>query len=353
MWILQNNTPFAAASAWVRDRNGAEEWIVAVKASFVIEQDGKQALDAEQREVFPVPKFRGSPETSSLLYECDLLHTKTRTDVILHGHAFSPGGKPATSVDVRLKVANIDKTLRVYGDRIIGRGAVGLTLSSPQPFTRKAIIYEQAYGGTDRKDENPERHQWEPGNPVGVGFATRIDHIVGTPAPNIEYPSEPYRDWRRGQPAGFGSIARHWAPRVKLAGTYDSQWEETRSPLLPYDFDDRFYQSAPEDQQVDGFLRGGEIVELYNLTPESYLSFQLPMAVFVMTTRFYDGTRVEHRAVMHTVLIQPDERRFQMVWHSQLPCHQKVNKLEITRVTLKKRLNLSRSGRDTGVWTGE
>jgi hypothetical protein len=69
MWLLQNDTPFAAASTWVRDENGAEEWIVAVKASFVIEQDGKQVLAAEQSEVSYVPKFRGSPETSSLLYE--------------------------------------------------------------------------------------------------------------------------------------------------------------------------------------------------------------------------------------------------------------------------------------------
>src|SRR5437867_3050663 len=134
MWLLQNNTPFAAERTWVRDQDGAEEWIVAVKGSFVIESNGKQVLQAEQSEVARVPKFRESPETSSLLCECDLIHKKARTDVLVHGNAFSPGGKPTTSIDVRLKVANIDKTLRVYGDRVIERGLTGVKLTSPQPF---------------------------------------------------------------------------------------------------------------------------------------------------------------------------------------------------------------------------
>ena len=63
-------------------------------------------------------------------------------------------------------------------------------------------------------------------------------------------------------PAGFGPIARHWEPRVRWAGTYDKRWQRTRKPLLPDDFDDRFHQCAPEDQQVDGGLIGGELVEL-------------------------------------------------------------------------------------------
>jgi len=33
---------------------------------------------------------------------------------------------------------------------------------------------------------------------------------------------------------------------------------------LPADFDERYYQSAPPDQQTD-YLRGGEEVELVNL----------------------------------------------------------------------------------------
>src|SRR5437899_1922052 len=102
MWLLNNMTPFAAERTWVRDENGAEVWIVGVKASFVIGKYGNQVLDAVQREVSRVPEFRGSPENSSLLFESDLIHKKTRTDVIVHGHAFAPAGRPVTNVDIRL-----------------------------------------------------------------------------------------------------------------------------------------------------------------------------------------------------------------------------------------------------------
>jgi hypothetical protein len=207
MWLLSNNTPFAAERTWVRDQNGAEEWIVAVKGSFVIEQDGRQVLDPEQVEVSRVPEFSGEPGLSSPLCDSDLVHTKSRTDVILQGHAHCRGGKPATRVDVRLKLANIDKTLRVFGDRLIKHSAIGIGLTRPQPFTQMPILYERAFGGTDLHDENPKRHGWEPRNPVGVGFGTRKKHIIGTPAPNIEVPGSPFKDWRKGEPAGFGSIA--------------------------------------------------------------------------------------------------------------------------------------------------
>lgn len=353
MWLLRNNTPFAAERTWVRDRDGAEVWLVAVKGSFLVQTDGKQVLDAEQKEVSRVPKFIGTPGLSSLIEECDLVHTKTGTDVLVLGSAYSPGGRPATSTNVRLKLANIDKTLRVRGDRYWQRGILGVSLSAPEPFTRIPMIYERAFGGTDQKASDSKAHRWEPRNPVGTGFATSKDHLIDELAPNIEDPHAPYEDWRRGKPAGFGPIARHWAPRVEFAGTYDEDWENTRKPLVPSNFDDRFYQCAPEDQQVDGFLKGGEVVELHNMTPEGFLSFRLPKISLAMRTHFYDGTVSEHRAVLHTVTVYPDKRIFQLVWHSQLPCHHKVNKLKWTHINLKKRINVSRSDLDSGLWVGE
>lgn len=353
MWLLDNRTPFAAERTWVRDEDGAEVWLVAVKGSFLIQSDGKQTLDTEQSEVSRVPQFCGQPGLSSLLNDSDFVHKKTLTDVIVQGHAYSPGGKPADRVDVRLKIHNfIDKTLRIHGDRLWRRGWFGIKLAKPQPFTCMPITYERAFGGTDQKAKNPKHHRWEPCNPVGTGFATRKKHLIGKSAPNIEDPRAPYRSWRHGKPAGFGPIARHWSPRVKLAGTYDEKWENTRSPLLPSDFDERFYQCAPQDQQVPGFLKGGEIVELYNLTPDEFLSFRLPRVTFALRTRFYDGTAAAHRADLHTLIIQSDKRRFQMVWHSQLPCHHKVNKLMSTEIVIKERINVPQATLETGVWIG-
>ena len=339
MWLLTNETPFAAERTWVRDENGAEVWLVAVKGSFLIQEDGRSLLNPLQTEVSRVPKFRGDPATTSLLFESDLIHKKICTDVIVHGHAYAPGERPYATVDVRLKIANIDKTLRIYGDRVVEGGFLGVSASDAQPFTKMPITYERSFGGTDQQEEDPKNHDWEPRNPVGVGFGRRAEHVLGKAAPNVEHPNSPYTSHKRGTPAAFGPIARHWSPRVGYAGTYDDRWEEERMPLLPLDFDDKFYQCAPEDQQTEGFLKGGEIVELFNMTPGGYLIFDLPRVWFALSTQL-GSERIEHRANLHTVIIEPDVPQVVLVWHSALPCHGKETKLYRTIVRQKEYVRL-------------
>ena len=354
MWTITNRTPFAAERCWVRDKDGAEVWLVAAKGTFDIAPDGTLSLAEEQQEVRIPPEFRGDPGETSLLYDSDLVHKKSATDILLHGHAYAPGGKPTTQVDVGLKVAGIDKTLRVYGDRVWKPSLLGWSMSRPAPFTTMPITYERAFGGTDERADNPKKRGWEPRNPIGTGFATQSKHLRDMPAPNIEMPRQRISRWKsRPQPAGFGPIAGHWAPRVDFAGTYDDRWQKERLPLLPEDFDERFHQSAPLDQQVPGFLSGGERVELRNLTPNGLLRFSLPRVTLGIETQFDDGERRDHRAVLHTVAIEPDVPRVMLVWHTHLPCHHKVQKLLTTRIDLKRRLNVSEQDRAARVWVGE
>jgi len=57
-------------------------------------------------------------------------------------------------------------------------------------------------------------------------------------------------------------------------------------------------------------------------------------------TRFYDGSREPHKTrKLHTVILEPDFPRVSLVWHTALPCHFKVQKLERTIVTLKTELD--------------
>jgi hypothetical protein len=123
---------------------------------------------------------------------------------------------------------------------------------------------------------------------------------------------------------------------VGYAGTYDERWLQTRQPLLPDDFDDRHFQCAPVDQQAPSFLRGGEPVVCHHLTPDGELRFALPKVFLGFQTRFYDGSREFHQdRRLHTVILEPDYPRVSLVWHSALPCHFKVHKLDRTIVTLK------------------
>jgi hypothetical protein len=348
MWTLTNHTPFAAERTWVRDKNGAEVWLVAVKGTFSIQPDGGVRLAEEQEEVNIAPKFRGAPETSSLLYDTDLPHIKRNTDILIEGHAYAPRGKPVTKVDVALRVGNLRKRLRVTGNRAWQKSLWGVKLSRPQPFLKMPIIYERAFGGTDQTSRNPKHHGWEPRNPVGCGFVTKAHHLVGKPAPNIEDPSRLIHRWKqRPSPVGFAPIAGHWSPRIELAGTYDEDWEKNRLPLLPEDFNETYYQCAPKDQQVPGYLKRGALFELYNMTPKSELKFRLPQVSLGFTTHFDDNSVEEHRGVLHTVIVKPDFNKVVMVWHTHLECHHKVLKLLATTIRLRQRMPRWKKARPT------
>jgi hypothetical protein len=332
MWQVDNRTPFAAERGWVRDRDGAEVWLVAVKCTFDIKPDGSTEVAKDQPPVLRVPEYFGEPGKSSIKYEADLILTKKTTDVIVVGHAHAPNGRAVTTLDVGFRIGPVQKLLRVLGDRAWG----GSGPSDPLPFLKMPLVYERAFGGVDQKSPQPDK-DWDWRNPVGTGFAVKKAHLEGVSLPSVERIDSPLRRWDdRPAPAGFGVIAGHWQPRVAFAGTYDDRWMKTRQPLLPEDFDERFFQCAPADQQTPKFLVGGEPVVLLNLAPGGDLRFELPRVFLRMETRFYDGTSQIHgQPKLHTVILEPDHPRVSLVWHSALPCHFKVQKLERTIVTVK------------------
>jgi len=338
MWQLDNRTPFSAERTWVRDRNGAEIWLVAVKCTFEIKPDGTIKIAKEQPPVIMAPEYTNpaEPAKSSLKYDMDLVCTKTTTDVVVLGHAYAPHSQPVTELDIGFRVGPVLKHLHVTGDRVWQ----GRTPSRPLPFVKMPLVYERAYGGFDPKSLNTLRPQWDVRNPVGTGFALSASRIGGLKLPNIEYPDKLITSWNdRPTPAGLGPICAHWQPRTSFAGTYDGKWQQERLPLLPLDFDDRYYQCAPTDQQTPQFLMGGEPVALINFTPGGELRFELPRVVLGFETFYYTGERQLHdRPKLHTVTIEPDFPRVSLVWHTALPCHPKVYKLKNTRIIQKHNL---------------
>lgn len=337
MWQVENHTPYAAERTWVRDRDGAEIWIVAVKCSFDIRADGDTELAGVQLPVVQVPEYMDpvAPARSSLRHELDLVRTKLTTDVLVLAQAHAPGGTPVTTLDVGCRVGPVVKRLRVTGDRVWRRGRP----SAPSPFVTMPICYERAYGGVDPGSRDSPQPQWDERNPIGTGYVLKDSSAEGLRLPNIEYADQLVRTCSdRPAPAGFGPLGVHWQPRRGLAGTYDERWMRECQPLLPLDFDDRHYQCAPADQQAPQFLSGGEPVALVNLAPQSEIRFALPRVLLGFETFFSDGTRVLHeRPRLHTVILEPLAMRVALVWHSALRCHPKVHKLVKTRV-IEKRL---------------
>ena len=117
MWMLHNRTPFAAERGWVRDRDGTEIWLVAVKATFDILPDGRTVVAKDQPPVLRLPEHHGEPGKSSIKYDADLVLTKTTTDVVVVGHACAPAGQRVKHLDVGFRVGPLQKVLRVVSDR--------------------------------------------------------------------------------------------------------------------------------------------------------------------------------------------------------------------------------------------
>ena len=335
MWQVDNRTPFAAERTWTRGRDGAEIWLVAVKCTFDVLPDGSTAVAAEQPPVNLVPQYLNpdNPSQSSLICDVDLVRTKETTDVILHGHAYAPQSRPVTRLEVGMRVGPVVKRLHVTGDRVWRGGSI----SSPHPFIKMPLTYERAFGGFDRPSRDRGAPQWDMRNPAGCGFAMDRGGVEGMAVPNVEYPDQLITRWKdRPEPAGFGPIGAHWQPRAQCAGTYDERWQQERQPLLPDDFNDRYYQCAPADQQAPHFLRGGEPVVLVNLSPGGELRFELPRVYLGLETFFTSGERQRHdKPRLHTVILEPDMPRVSLVWHSALPCHPMVYKLDRTRIVEK------------------
>lgn len=336
MWMVDNRTPYAVDKIWRQDKDGNKLWMVVVKATFDISLNGTTSLAKEQIPVAATCEYRGARGKTSLIHESDLFGVKAGTDVLVNGSAWAPSGRRVRALDVRLRIGAVNKRLRVFGDRCwYRRLAGGLVPTQPEWFESMPILYERAYGGQDFSADDPAKHRIEDRNPVGAGFAVRAEHCLDRRLPNIEYPDRLIASWRdRPAPAGLNAVECSWSPRRELAGTYDESWRRNRFPLWAEDFDGRYNNCAPLDQQVGPFLRGGEEVALENLSPKGTLAFTLPKIHPCFRTRFGRKDQ-EHRGQLCTVLLEPDQSRVVMSWQTSIVCNDRVDDLDVTIVTQK------------------
>lgn len=335
MWAITNKTPFSADYSWVLDKHGNKLWFVAVKGTFDVRPNGACCLASEQVPVLQMADAYGEFGQTSLRYENDLAGVKPATDVLVRGDAIGPNGRPVTELDVAARVGSIQKRLRVTGDRVWVNGGPGIMMSAAQPFERMPIVYERAYGGWDRSAADETEHRLDGRNPVGTGFAVREQGCVGKALPNVEDPQQLISRWSdRPSPAGFNAIDCAWSPRRELAGTYDDNWRRTRFPSWAEDFDSRYYNCAPRDQQSDGYLVGGERVDVLNMSENGALAFALPRVQLAFQTRF-GTTRTDHEGQLCTVIVEPNVSRVILVWQTALICNRREDQLDETLVVEK------------------
>ncbi|MGH2958265.1 MAG: DUF2169 family type VI secretion system accessory protein, partial [Solirubrobacterales bacterium] len=269
MLQLKNETPFKATIAAMPDTDGVDALWAIVKATFTI---GDSLEIAEQQVPIALESVhQGEPAVSSITTPSDIGLRKPGTDVLLLGHAHAPGGRAVKESDVSLRIGSLAKSVRLYGKRVWGVGAMRNGISTPEPFRTVPLVWERAFGGTDLVEgRKPELHG-ESRNPVGAGFRVKNGRkpLEGMQLPNLEDPRSLISGWQdRPLPVCFAAVAPHWEPRRSHAGTYDERWQRRHAPYLPQDFDPRFFQVAPPDLVTRGHLRGDEEIEVRGATPD-------------------------------------------------------------------------------------
>jgi hypothetical protein len=335
MHQLENNTPFQAEKLGLVDKEGNQIWVVVVKATYVLEGDGTTEVAADQEPVCRCPRYAGEVGRSSLLREVELVAEHPGTDVTLLATAHAPNHRALPFLDVSVAVGTLTKTLRVFGDRVWQAGLLGPRMTNPEPFTDMPITYERAFGGTNVLGAGTDQWEKEPRNPIGTGFASRAGILVGKRLPNVEDPSDLIRKWNtRPRPAGLGPIPAFWSPRLEYAGTFDAEWEQTRMPLWPRDYDPRYAQAAPPNLVSPQPLRGGERVVLTNLTPDGHREFRLPRAYLLCRTETRTGS-LRQQVQLDRVILEPDAGKILLVWRSSLNCRARIRDVLRTVVETK------------------
>jgi len=319
---LINSTRMVTGFTIGREPSGKELLLVVVKGTFRLPSgDGPLLLDDQQVPLVMSDTFSGAPGRSAPRYEAEFVPRKRRCDVLVHGSAYAPEGRPTVRTQVGVRVGAWSKTFAVVGDRRWIADTSGIRSSKPVPFVQMPISYDVAFGGTDERSADFADHVSYPLNPVGRGFHRPIQPkwVDGTPLPNTEEgnrpvtrPDEPYA------PMSLGPVGRHWEPRRGYAGTYDDRWLAEEFPFLPSDFSDEYYQAAPRDQQIS-IPQGGEDVALVNLTPTGPVSFTLPR--FDAPVHFFPrrGSREDGVLTLDSIVIEPDHQRLCLTWRVARP----------------------------------
>jgi hypothetical protein len=338
---LINNTRMVAGYTMGLEPSGRELLVVVIKGTFVLPKAGEEVrLHEEQLPLIMADTFTGKPGFSAPVYEVDFAPRKPFCDVLLLGSAHAPGGREVTRMRVGLRVGQVTKTCEVVGDRVWQAGLTGISASAPRRFSQLPVSYDVAFGGADRSNEDESKHDAYLPNPVGRGWHKHLTEsaIDGAPLPTTEQPGEPViSPTGTYRPMAFGPVGRGWPERARHAGTYDQHWLQNIFPFLPADFDERYYQAAPVDQQVPVQKEPIEVV-LSGFTSDGVRQFVLPhfeAPVFVFPKR---GQHEQYTAAMDAIVIEPDQERVSMSWRVSRPLKRSLHEIAQVLVGRKSQL---------------
>lgn len=303
--------------------------VAVAKAGFIIAPDGALKTLRPAPELALEDQYDGEPALAPMLLEQDLAPAKTGTDIIIHAEAHSPGGRDLADWPVSVTIPEkLNYSFQVRGPAMWEHGLLGWKMSDPALVNRVPLSYALAYGGYAQGWETPpDPNEMDQRNPAGQGYATSESLKGKTPfaAPQIgdlgEFiAADPLREM---MVHGTGPIGKAWLPRRALAGTFDQDWQDTRHPRMPADYDLEFWNCAHPRLQIRPFLDGDEVITLSGMSPGGgSRSIALP-GIKMMLAATGDNVAKNHTMKLDTVVIDirdpdPAQHSLSLVWRARV-----------------------------------
>ena len=341
--------------------------VVAVSASFIL-QNGRVKPAGRHRGLLYEDRSHGDTLAhSSLACAQEDLPYKPKADVYVTGTVQSPHGKPSRRWAGLLWVVRpcvyegrthgekfatlIKKPLDFSGPRQWDERFFGWALTDPEPASRVPLRYELAYGGYRFTGQKPDEagddtcYEYHPHNPSGSGYFGPSFEIEGLragrrtprPGPQISHEGEQLgKAYALFRPAGWGPIQRFWAPRVKMQGAYNKAWLRQAGasalPDYPADFNDEYFQYAPADQQISGYLWGDEAIGLTGVFADREgIYAQLPGQWLQAAGIDGRGEAFASWMNLDTAHIDLDARQIHLTWRLSLDQSHGVRVLTLSR----------------------
>ncbi|WP_068638488.1 DUF2169 family type VI secretion system accessory protein [Thauera butanivorans] len=320
------------------DVTGREHLVVVAKATWRIPEPGQRPRPLSPCPLVVSDEYYGAPGESAMRYGDDFVRHKPRCDLLFDACAHAPDQRPLKYLEAEVRIGAWHKTVCVTGNRQWQRGVLGLTPSEPAPFTTLPLHHGHAFGGMRHYQDGKHVHcEAFEHNLAGIGWGgPKTWHtLAGEPIANLHAPGKPIKKPNDDalMPTALSAIARHWAPRNQYGGTYDDAWRRELAPFLPEDFDERFFQCAPTDQQIP-YPAGGETVTLTHLLPRHpTLSFTLPRfdALRVRILRTDYSTEILSPPV-DTLFFETEAGRFSAVWRASTPIRRRIHEFDTVAV---------------------
>lgn len=339
MWTLANRTPFAAFSGFDRDKEGRSYWLVWTKATFRMRYQRSCLFERKQIDLFRAPVYRAEAVNSDLVADIDIGLPKVRPDILLTGHAYRPASTARDEVfEVSASIGYWAKSLSVQPTMIISDGS---TVPSQDDDDGPVFLgFSNAYGGTDA-DSDPGHLQEFAENPLGMGYWASKAAAKGKALPRLyALGAKPITRWNdRAEPAAFSPISKSWPQRARYSGTYDENWMRRKSPLLPDDLQDEYWQSAPADQQLGKTPLDGQTITLTNMLPDGgdaslrQFTTELPTLQFELMTRFKHRWQ-ETSMTLQTIHLFPDDGLITLAYCGAMPLLSAANDVLVERSEL-------------------